>query len=212
MKLSRVCVYCGSSTGVSPDFAAAAETLGRLLARDGITLVYGGGSVGLMGILADAALAAGGQAVGVIPRNLFAAEVANPALTELIEVDSLHQRKQVMFELADAFVALPGGLGTLEELAEMATWAQLGLHHKPIVTVSVGGYWAGLHELLRNAVTHGFLAPESLSLIMDVGDVSEVLPALRSWADGGRRAGGPQPPSAAAARRAAAAAVRRAAR
>jgi uncharacterized protein (TIGR00730 family) len=181
MEPSRVCVYCGSSTGDLPDFAEAARSLGELLARNGITLVYGGGSVGLMGILANATLAADGDAVGVIPRNLFAGEIAHPALTEVIEVASLHERKQAMFELADAFVALPGGLGTLEELTEMATWAQLGLHRKPIVTVSVGGYWSGLHALLRNAASHGFLSPGSLGLIVNVGDVSEVLPALRSW-------------------------------
>ncbi len=120
MELSRICVYCGSSAGTGPDFADAARSLGELLAHSGITLVYGGAAVGLMGAVADAALAAGGRVVGVIPRHLFSREVAHPGLTELVETGSMHERKQVMFELADAFVALPGGLGTLEELTEIA--------------------------------------------------------------------------------------------
>ena len=132
-------MYCGSSRGADPAFAEAASQLGTTLAQHHITLVYGGGAVGLMGVLADAALAAGGEVRGVIPRDLFRRDVPHQGLTELIEVDSMHGRKQMMFELADAFVALPGGMGTLEELTEMATWAQLGLHHKPIVTVDVNG-------------------------------------------------------------------------
>ena len=115
MEFSRICVYCGSSTGTGPDFADAAWSLGELLARNGITVVYGGAAVGLMGVLADAALAAGGQVIGVIPRHLISHEIAHPGLTELVEVGSMHERKQAMYELADAFVALPGGLGTLEE-------------------------------------------------------------------------------------------------
>src|SRR5712671_5728877 len=137
VELSRICVYCGSSAGTGPAFTAAGRSLGELFARSGITIVYGGATVGLMGVLADAALAAGGRVVGVIPRHLFGREIAHPGLTELVEVGSMHERKQVMFELADAFVALPGGLGTLEELTEIATWAQLGLHRKPIATLDV---------------------------------------------------------------------------
>ncbi len=181
MDLSRVCVYCGSSTGSRPEFADAARLLGLALAREGITLVYGGSRVGLMGVAADAALSAGGKVVGVIPRRLFRREVAHRDLTELVEVDSMHERKQAMFELADAFVALPGGLGTLEELAEMATWGQLGLHSKPIATVDVLGYWRELHALLRKAVDQGFMRAENLRLIVNVSDVADVLPALRSY-------------------------------
>jgi uncharacterized protein (TIGR00730 family) len=181
VNLSRVCVYCGSSAGSGPEFADSARALGELLARSGLTLVYGGAEVGLMGLLADAALAAGGQVVGVIPRHLFGREIAHRHLTELVEVGSMHERKQRMFELADAFVALPGGLGTLEELTEIATWAQLGMHRKPIVTLDVGGYWAGFHSFLREAVRRGFMKQENLELIANVGAVADVLPALRSY-------------------------------
>ena len=181
VNLSRVCVYCGSSAGSGPEFADSARALGELLARSGLTLVYGGAEVGLMGLLADAALAAGGQVVGVIPRHLFGRDIAHRNLTELVEVGSMHERKQRMFELADAFVALPGGLGTLEELTEIATWAQLGMHRKPIVTLDVGGYWAGFHSFLREAVRRGFMKQENLELIANVGAVADVLPALRSY-------------------------------
>ena len=181
VNLSRVCVYCGSSAGSGPEFAEAARALGELLAHAGITLVYGGAEVGLMGVVADAALAAGGQVVGVIPRHLFGREIAHPNLTELVEVGSMHERKQRMFELADAFVALPGGLGTLEELTEIATWAQLGMHRKPIATLDIGGYWAGFHSFLGVAVQHGFMKPENLRLISNVATVADLLPALRAY-------------------------------
>lgn len=181
VELSRICVYCGSSAGNGPEFTAAARSLGAELARSGITVVYGGAAVGLMGLLADAALAAGGHVVGVIPRDLFSREVPHPGLTELVEVGSMHQRKQAMFELADAFVALPGGLGTLEELTEIATWAQLGLHAKPIATLDTGGYWAPFHAFLREAADRGFMKPDNLRLIANVGTVAEVLPALRAY-------------------------------
>ncbi len=167
--LTSVCVYCGSSSGFSPGFGDAAWDLGELLAKNGIRVIYGGGAVGLMGVLADAALSAGGDVIGVIPRGLFRREVAHTGLTRLVEVGSMHERKQTMFELADAFVALPGGLGTLEELTEMATWAQLGLHRKPIVTVDVNGYWAGFHGLLSTAADCGFVKRENLRLIVNVG-------------------------------------------
>jgi hypothetical protein len=181
VEVSRICVYCGSSPGTGPDFADAAWSLGELLARSGITLIYGGAAVGLMGVLADAALAAGGEVVGVIPRHLFGREIAHQGLTKLIEVDSMHERKLKMFELADGFVALPGGLGTLEELTEVATWSQLGMHRKPIATLDVGGYWAAFHAFLSQAVGHGFMKAENLGLIQNVGTVGEVLPALRAY-------------------------------
>jgi uncharacterized protein (TIGR00730 family) len=181
VKLSRVCVYCGSSSGSGPQFAEAARALGGLLARNGLTLIYGGAEVGLMGLVADAALAGGGQVVGVIPRHLFGREIAHRQLTELVEVGSMHERKQKMYELADAFVALPGGMGTLEELTEITTWAQLGLHRKPIATLDVGGYWTGFHRFLRDAVQAGFMKPENLSLISNVATVDGLLPALEAY-------------------------------
>jgi len=146
-----------------------------------MTIVYGGGSVGLMGALADAALSAGGTVIGVIPRGLFRREVAHLQLSQLIEVGSMHERKQTMFERADAFIALPGGLGTLEELTEMATWAQLGIHAKPLATVDVDGYWRPFHALLRAAVEEGFVTPDNLKLIVNVESVEDVLPALRAY-------------------------------
>jgi uncharacterized protein (TIGR00730 family) len=179
-ELSSICVFCGSSTGTRPEFSASARSLGRLLAAEGITMVYGGGSIGLMGVLADASLEAGGQVFGVIPRGLFRRESAHPGLTEMFEVDTMHERKQLMFELADAFVALPGGLGTVEELTEIATWAQLGIHAKPIATLDVGGYWQPLHAFLRSAADAGLVKTKNLGLIVNVGDVNALLPLLRS--------------------------------
>jgi uncharacterized protein (TIGR00730 family) len=182
VELSSVCVYCGSSAGNDPGFAAAARSVGELLAVNGITLVYGGASVGLMGVVADAAVAAGGRVVGVMPRGLLPDEIVHLGLTELIEVSSMHERKQCMFELADAFVALPGGLGTLEELAEIATWAQLGMHRKPIATFDVNGYWSSLHSFLRTATEAGLMRPEYRDLIVNVtGGADNLLAALRSY-------------------------------
>ena len=181
VNLSHVCVYCGSSAGSGPEFAEAARALGTLLARNGLTLVYGGAEVGLMGLVADAALAAGGRVVGVIPRHLFGREIAHRNLTELVEVESMHERKQKLSELADAFVALPGGLGTLEELTEIATWAQLGLHRKPIATLDVNGYWAAFHAFLGEAVRHGFMKEQNLSLISNVTTVDGLLPAFEAY-------------------------------
>jgi uncharacterized protein (TIGR00730 family) len=173
--LKSVCVYCGSSVGNDPAYAEAARATGTALAAAGVRLVYGGGAVGLMGIVADAALGAGGEVVGVIPRDLFKAEVAHPGLTELVEVGSMHERKMGMFERSDAFVALPGGLGTLEELTETATWALIGVHEKPIVTLDVGGYWRPLHDLLNEFVRRGFL---TRSPIGNVTEVSLILPVI----------------------------------
>lgn len=156
-----MCVYCASSIGTDPRFAEAADALGSMLARRGVRLVYGGGRVGLMGRVADATLAGGGEVYGVIPKGLFSKEVAHTGVTQLFEVDSMHERKQLMFELSDAFVALPGGLGTLEELAEITTWAQLGIHAKPILLVDVDGFWSPLVALLDGMVTARFLKPRT---------------------------------------------------
>lgn len=154
-----VCVFCGSSPGGHPGYEQAARELGAALARAGETVVYGGASVGLMGALADAALGEGGRVVGVIPQSLVDREVAHPALSELEVVSGLHERKARMAELSDAFLALPGGAGTLEELFEVYTWAQLGLHDKPLVLVNVRGYFDALLGFLDHAEAEGFLAP-----------------------------------------------------
>ena len=154
---TSLCVYCGSANGNDPAYLALARDFGTELARRGITLVYGGGKVGLMGTVADAVLAAGGRVVGVIPRQLVEREVAHTGLTELVVVETMHQRKTRMYELSDAFVALPGGFGTLDEMFEMLTWAQLGLHRYPCAFLDVLGYYAGLRALVDHMVDQGFV-------------------------------------------------------
>jgi hypothetical protein len=155
--MRHVCVYCGSNRGARPEYAAAAHRLGRLLGERGIGLVYGGGNVGLMGVLADAALAAGAAVTGVIPQTLVDREVAHQGLTEQRIVGSMHERKALMAELADAFIALPGGLGTLDELFEIWTWSQLGFHAKPCGLLDVAGYFQPLVAFLDRAVAEGFV-------------------------------------------------------
>jgi uncharacterized protein (TIGR00730 family) len=176
--IASLCVFCGSSTPADPQYAATAQALGTLIARLGIGLVYGGGRVGLMGELADAALAAGGRVVGVIPTGLISLEVAHTGLTELREVGSMHERKQLMYDLADGFVAMPGGFGTLEELAEVTTWSQLGLHAKPVVLLDVDGFWDPLVAQLDRMVTVGLLKPSNRELIQRAGSPEAALTAL----------------------------------
>lgn len=174
-RVRTLCVYCGASAGRDPRFAQAAADLGRLLAKSDIALVYGGGRVGLMGIMADAALAAGGRVIGVIPTLLKSRELAHPGCSELIAVDTMHARKQRMFELSDAFAILPGGLGTLDEAFEMITWKQLGMHDKPILLLDVAGYWAPFRGLIDHIVRAGFARAESdARLIVPVSDVAQV--------------------------------------
>jgi len=173
-----VCVFCGSSSGARPAYLAAARALGEGLARRGLTLVYGGASVGLMGSLADAALAARGEVIGIIPGALEAREIAHPGLTRLEVVGSMHERKARMAELADAFVALPGGMGTLDELAEVLTWAQLGLHRKACGLVDVDGFWQPLVSFLDHAVREGFLRAEHRRLLKVAGQPEAVLDLL----------------------------------
>ena len=156
-ELRSLCVYCGSSSGKHPEYAAQARAFGTEMARREITLIYGGGKVGLMGTLADAVLAGGGKAVGVIPRQLVEREVAHPGLTELHVVETMHQRKTRMYELSDAFVALPGGFGTMDEMFEMLTWAQLGLHRCPCAFLDVRGYYNGLRAMMDHMVGEGFV-------------------------------------------------------
>ena len=176
--LRAVCVFCGSSASADPRYLDAARALGALVAGRGVTLVYGGGSVGLMGEVADAALGHGGRVVGVIPVGLFAREICHTGLTELHEVGSMHERKQLMYDLSDAFVALPGGLGTLDELAEVATWSQLGLHSKPVVLLDVDGFWEPLTAQLDRMVGAGLLKPASRDLIQQTGSAGEALAIL----------------------------------
>ena len=179
--LRSICVFCGANRGANPRYAAAAAVTGERLASLGIQLVYGGSRGGLMGALADAALAAGGRVVGVIPRGLVDRELAHPDLSELLIVDTLHERKAKMAELADAFIALPGGLGTLEELAEVLSWAQLDLHTKPIGLLDVGGYFAALEAFLDHAVAEGFVAERHRRLLLRDDDIDRLLETFAVW-------------------------------
>ena len=175
-----VCVFCGSSTPGDPRYADAARALGSALAGRGIELVYGGGSVGLMGVLADAALDAGGRVTGVIPVGLFSREVGHTGLTEMHEVATMHERKQLMYDLADAFIALPGGLGTLDELAEVVTWAQLGLHQKPVALFDVDAFWDPLVAQLDRMVELGLLKPANRALVLRADAPDNALAVLAS--------------------------------
>jgi hypothetical protein len=176
--IRSICVFCGASTGHDPRHREAADTLGRMIADAGIRLVFGGGNAGLMGAVADAALAAGGEVVGVIPHYLIEREHGHRGVTELKVVDSMHSRKETMFALADAFVVLPGGVGTLDETFEIITWRQLGMHDKPIVVVDTGGYWQRLDALVAAIVGHGFAAPPTRNLYTMVPEVGDVLATL----------------------------------
>jgi uncharacterized protein (TIGR00730 family) len=173
-----VTVFCGSSSGSRPSYREAAASLGRVLAERGIGLVYGGADVGLMGVLADAALAGRGEVVGVIPESLVQREVAHGGLSDLRVVTSMHQRKAVMADLGDAFVALPGGLGTLEELFEILTWAQLGIHRKPVGLLDVDGYFDPLLAMLDHATREGFVRPEHRAMVASATGAHELLDGL----------------------------------
>lgn len=173
-----LCIFCGSSSGAKPAYASAAAAVGKLLAERRIRVVYGGGNVGLMGVLADAALAAGGEVIGVIPQMLVDKELAHRHVTDLRIVGSMHERKALMAELSDGFVALPGGLGTYEELFEVLTWAQLHIHHKPCGCLNVLGYFDPLVKLLDHAVAEGFLRKEQRRLLMMASQPDELLALL----------------------------------
>jgi uncharacterized protein (TIGR00730 family) len=175
---ASICVFCGARFGVDPGARALAANLGELLARERMTLVYGGGGVGLMGVMANAALAAGGKVTGVIPRFLLKREAGHPALTETLVVENMHERKLEMFERSDAIVVLPGGIGTLEEFFEILSWRTLGLHTKPIVIVDQGGYWKPLAALLRSIVEGGFADRSHLDLVAFIDDLDQLLPTL----------------------------------
>jgi uncharacterized protein (TIGR00730 family) len=188
---ASVCVFCGSNGGADPAYVAAAEAVGDGLARRGIRLVYGGGGVGLMGALADAARAAGGEVVGVMPQQLIDREIGHTGIDDLRVVDSMHERKALMVELADAFVALPGGIGTLEELFEVYTWAQLGIHAKPLALLDVAGYYEPLAAFLDHAVAQRFLRAETRAMLAIADSIDGVLetfdrwrpPAMHKWID-----------------------------
>jgi uncharacterized protein (TIGR00730 family) len=178
MKLKSVCVFCGSHVGKRPEYVEAARDVGRLLGQRGVRLVYGGGGIGLMGALADAALAEGGEVIGVIPRMLLEKELGHGQVTELRVVASMHERKAMMADLADAFLALPGGIGTLEELCEILTWSQLGLHRKPCGILNTCGYFAGLLDMLTRAVDDEFLRPEHFQLFTIGESPADLLAAM----------------------------------
>jgi uncharacterized protein (TIGR00730 family) len=183
-KINAVCVYCGSSAGTEPAFGEAAGQFGKILAEGGVRLVYGGGSVGLMGILANAVVAHGGKATGIIPDFLTQRERPRRFGQELIVTRDMHERKRTMFDRADAFVALPGGIGTLEELVEQLTWAQLGRHRKPILIANIKGYWDPLITLVTHMREREFV-PESLAVNFLVAErVEDILPILRQAARG----------------------------
>ncbi len=179
--MKRVCVFSGSSPGADIAYRAAATDLGHRIAERGIELVYGGASVGLMGAVADAALEGGGHVIGVIPQPLVDREIAHPGLGDLRVVDSMHERKAVMAELSDAFVALPGGVGTLEELFEVYTWNQLGLHAKPLGLFNVRGYFDGLARFLDHAVTERFVTAQHRAMLLVEEQLDPLLDGLAAW-------------------------------
>lgn len=187
-KIESICVYCGSASGKGPHYAEAAERLGTLMAEAGIELVYGGGSVGLMGTVARAVIAGGGRVTGVIPQFLEAKELAERSVTELIVTADMHERKRTMFERADAFVALPGGIGTLEELVEMMTWAQLGRHEKPVLIANIGNFWEPLVDLLGHMTEAGFIRKEYAVNYLVADRVEDIVPMLAEAAAATSRA------------------------
>ena len=192
--MQNICVFCGSNAGRHPAYAEAARQLGALLARRGLHLIYGGGKVGLMGILADAVLAAGGQVTGVIPGFLQAKEVGHDGLTEMIVVETMHTRKAIMAERADGFIALPGGFGTMDELCEILTWAQLGLHRLPIGLLDVRGYFRSLNSLFDHMADEGFLHQKNREMLLTQEDPERLLdmmgqyrpPDVAKWLDPSR--------------------------
>lgn len=179
--MKSLCVYCGSNSGAHPAYAEAAIALGTRMARDGIRLVYGGGNIGLMGTVADAVLAAGGEVVGVIPKHLVDMEVAHAGLTELEVVGSMHQRKSRMFDLADAFVAMPGGFGTLEEIVEMFTWRQLGISEKPCALLDINGYYQPLVSMMDRMVEERFLHPGQREDMWTGDDIDAMFDWMRGY-------------------------------
>ena len=191
-EIRNVCVYCGSAAGADPVFVEAAEALGRALAQAGVGLVYGGGDRGLMGVVARTVVAHGGRVTGIIPEFLKARETPLDIAQELISVPDMHTRKRLMFERADAFVALPGGIGTLEELVEQMTWAQLGRHTKPVLIADIGGFWRPLLSLLAHMRQNGFIHRDYEVRYLVAERVADILPMLMKSAETARRLGAEQ--------------------
>lgn len=181
IELRRVCVFCGSSPGRSPAFREAAAAFGAALAARGLGLVYGGGNVGLMGVVADAALAGGAEVIGVIPEALVARELAHRGVTELVITRSMHERKATMADRADAFVLLPGGFGSYEEFCEVLTWSQLGLHQKPCGLLDVGGFYRPLLAFFDGAVEAGFVSDAHRRIVLDADEPAALLDQLAAW-------------------------------
>lgn len=179
--MRRICVFCGSSSGSRPAYRHSAEKVGRYLAERSIGVVFGGGKVGLMGALADAALAAGGEVIGVIPRHLMAREVGHNGLTKMHVVDSMHERKAMMADLSDGFIALPGGFGTFEEFCEVLTWSQLGLHKKPCGLLNVEEYYSPLMEMFDHSVTEGFVRAENRGIVLAHSEIAELFSMMEAW-------------------------------
>jgi len=179
-EIKSICVYCGSSINVDDDFKEAAAEMGRILAENNIRLVYGGGKAGLMGIIADAVMTHGGEVVGIIPSHIADREIQHTGLTELHVVDSMHERKQMMVDYSDAFVVLPGGIGTLDETCEIMTWRQLGIHDMPVVIVDLKGYWTPFLSMLDHIVQQGFMREDDKKIAVTVETVQEVLKTLSS--------------------------------
>lgn len=179
--MKRICVFCGSSPGARAEYPEAAQALAAVLLKNNIGLVYGGGHVGLMGVIADAMLAGGGEVIGVIPHGLAVREVEHRDLTELRIVHSMHERKALMADLVDGFIAMPGGFGTFEEFCEIITWAQLGIHHKPCGLLNVAGYYDALLGLFNHAVTERFVRPEYRALVLDESDPERLLEAMINY-------------------------------
>lgn len=183
----KICVFCGSSFGKDEAYRRAAELTGKLLAQRGIELIYGGGHVGLMGVIADAVLSEGGKVTGVIPRALSEREIAHDGLTTLVVVESMHERKAEMAKRADGFISLPGGAGTLEEAFEQWTWAQLGVHQKPSGFLNMKGYFDPLRAMIKKMVTEGFLKPEYADMLVFSDDPAQILSAFESYAPPSRK-------------------------
>ena len=179
--MKRICVFCGASEGARPAYAEAARQLGAELVARGLGLVYGGCAVGMMGVLANAVLSRGGEVIGVIPQALASRELAHPGLTELRVVSSMHERKATMASLVDGFAVLPGGLGTLDETFEALTWAQLGIHAKPIGALNVEGYWNGLRAVIKHAVRERFVSPAYAGLLLFADTPTDLLERLAAW-------------------------------
>jgi uncharacterized protein (TIGR00730 family) len=177
----RICVFCGSSVGARPAYAVAARKLGELMACRGIGLVFGGGRIGLMGTLADAVLDNSGEVIGIIPQGLMQREIGHRGVTKLHVVETMHQRKALMADLADAFIALPGGYGTLEEIAEVVTWSQLGIQIKPCALLNIEGYWDGLLKFLDHSVNEDFVRPENRDLVVVGVTPEEILDKIAAW-------------------------------